>query len=213
LNVYRECPLKAKYKFIDKIPEPSSPALENGSKIHKEAERYMNVGGRLPVSLKLLKDKFKAIKAIKDGEISTELQWAFTKTWQPTDWFGRDAWCRTVLDLFAVFDNEDKTGLDALVVDYKTGKVYPKDEEQLTLYAVGTFMKHAAVDRVTTQLWYTKTGHVIGHEYTRKDLKKLQNYWVKESRKLLADTQFKPMPSNGCRWCNFGSNGIKVCQY
>ena len=40
-NVYNTCPAQAKYKFIDKLPEPGSPAMDRGSAIHKGVEQYI----------------------------------------------------------------------------------------------------------------------------------------------------------------------------
>ena len=40
-TVYDQCPAKAAYKFIDKLPEPPAPALDRGSLIHKQAELFI----------------------------------------------------------------------------------------------------------------------------------------------------------------------------
>lgn len=40
-SVYKQCPAKARYKFIDKLPEPAAKPLDRGSLIHKQAENYI----------------------------------------------------------------------------------------------------------------------------------------------------------------------------
>ncbi len=40
LSDYEACPLKAKIKHLDKVSEPSSPALKRGSDIHELAAKY-----------------------------------------------------------------------------------------------------------------------------------------------------------------------------
>ncbi len=40
-NVYDQCPAKAKYQFIDKLPQPPSKNLERGTLIHKQAECFI----------------------------------------------------------------------------------------------------------------------------------------------------------------------------
>ena len=38
---YALCPLQFKLRYIDKIPEPQSPAMARGDRIHKEIARWL----------------------------------------------------------------------------------------------------------------------------------------------------------------------------
>ena len=56
---YKSCPAKAKYKHIDKLKEPPSPAMERGAAIHNLCEQYVRgTLAKLPPELKLFKDEF-----------------------------------------------------------------------------------------------------------------------------------------------------------
>ena len=60
---YKQCPLKAKLKHLDKISEPPNEAMARGAAIHTLAEKYIKGEGRsLPPELKLFKDEFKKLR-------------------------------------------------------------------------------------------------------------------------------------------------------
>lgn len=205
-SCYNECPAKAKYKFIDKLPEPPAPAMERGDKIHKMAEAYTKGWeSRLPAELKLFKDQFKELKASKP---IVEETWAFTKDWNQTTW---NDWnnCAVRIKVDAACLDEDTL----YVIDHKTGKKRDGYEEQLSLYALGGMLKFPHVVKVETQLWYLDSGDQVEMSYSVGDMKKLQTGWDKKVKPLLSDTKFNPRPSNACRFCTFSKSKGGPCKY
>lgn len=100
---WRQCPLKAKLKHIDKIKEPGNAAMERGSKIHEDAERYIKgTAVKLAPELALFKDEFKMLRALykkKALPMVVEDNWAFTATWTETAWNDWvNCWVRIKLD-------------------------------------------------------------------------------------------------------------------
>ena len=80
---YKQCPLKAKLKHIDKITEPKNEAMERGAAIHDLAEKYIKgTISRLPSDLTLFKAEFakfkKQYKKVINGMV-VEDTWAFTE--------------------------------------------------------------------------------------------------------------------------------------
>lgn len=63
-SAYDQCPAKAMYKFIKKLPEPPAPPLDRGSLIHKQAENFLK---GLPTPIVDEKGPFPRLG--KDGEI------------------------------------------------------------------------------------------------------------------------------------------------
>src|SRR3990167_2871281 len=112
---YTECPAAAKYKFIDKLAEPGSEAMERGNVIHKMAEDYTKgATKKLPQELARFKDEFAELKKSKP---MIEETWAFTKEWAETvwnDWNG--VWLRIKTDAACLDDDT------LYVIDHKTGK-------------------------------------------------------------------------------------------
>jgi CRISPR/Cas system-associated exonuclease Cas4 (RecB family) len=207
LSDWEQCPRRAKLKHLDKIQEPSNPAMERGSQIHKLAEDF--VAGRikkLPVELIDFEKKLKQLK--KRGAVP-EQQWAFTKDWAATSWFGLDAYCRMICDVIMVESNGVVT-----VIDYKTGKVRDEHREQLSLYALGAFIMNPIYDRVQVSLYYvdqkTMTKPV---EFTRDQFEALKKEWTDRAAPMLIDKQFVARPGHYCRWCYFNNSNTGHCEF
>lgn len=206
---YVTCPLRFKLKHIDRIPVPGSPAMERGSQIHKEGENYLKAGkGRVPSSYKNFAEQ---MRQLKDLNPMVEQQWGFTKNWTPTSWFGSDTWLRLVCDVAVVY--EDGT---ADIIDFKTGRKYDTNEEQVELFSTGIFMKFPEVNEVTTRLWYLDVDgdNEVIREYTRGDFERIRDQWNKKVVKMFKDKKFAPTPSHhGCRWCPFKKSEGGPCPY
>lgn len=231
LGTYLECPAKAKYKYLDKLPEPGSDAMRKGSAIHAIAEEY--VSGRLdpkltPEELEAVKEfrphwksifpKWKehfdhAKKLFKRDLARVEDELAFTKTWEVTDWFAKGenaAWCRVKVDLLHIDDGA------LTIVDYKTGKEYASHEGQLRLYALaGMLIYHEDVTRVEARNWYLDSGAQMkfGLDVSPSTIRSLRAEWEAKTKAMLSDTRFAPTPSNACRWCHFRKSNGGPCRF
>lgn len=222
-NEYRGCPAKFKYKALDKLPEPPSPAMERGTAIHKLAEDYTNGKLRtLPAELKLFKDEFKALRGQKVKMV--EEQWAFKSDWSLTkwnDWSG--CWLRVKLDV--AYINAEHNAL--VPIDHKTGKFRDeKNDEyllQLDLYGVAGFAQVPTVDVVSPRLWYIDQGRVFPDpdandaeeeiEYFPKDIKLMRKKWEDRVKPMFMDRTFKPTPGDACRFCHFRKSNGGPCKY
>jgi hypothetical protein len=206
LTDYEKCPAFAKYKYLDKLDEgPKGPALLRGGEIHKDAEEYLKGEKRtLPETLKYFKSEFsdlKKKKAVAEG------QWAFNAGLNPVEWFSPSTWVRMIVD--AQVSNTKS----ARVIDFKTGKLWPHHEDQLSLYAMGGFSAFTGVKKIKTELWYLDYGEMKSSEYELVDAPELLKYWQKRSKPMLEDTKYPTTPSqNSCRWCNFKASKGGPCK-
>ncbi len=210
LHDYRTCPAKAKYKHLDKLPEPPNNAMARGTDIHKLAEDYaMNRLKRVPEELKLFKEEFKLARENVSPFKAAELEWAFTSAWQSCDWKDWNrAWVRVKIDL--IYEYEP---LALRVVDHKTGKMRGEHEEQLDLYAVAAFKAKPEIEKVEAALWYLDEGQETKKSYTRADEAKLVKFWDRETRGMMRDTVFKPKPNNLCKWCSYSAAKGGPCKF
>ena len=218
---YEECPLKAKLKFVDKIKEPSAPAMARGNNIHKLAEGYTKgldyvtieedgvskqvFTKKLPPELKLFADQFKELKKSKPV---VEETWAFRKDWSQTtwdDWNG--CWVRIKTDA-ACLDGDT-----LYVIDHKTGKHREGYHTQMSLYALGAMLMYPTVKTVNTQLWFLDHGTDETAEFTSDEFSALKKDWEKRVTPMLNDTRFAPKPGNGCRFCHFSKAKGGPCKY
>ena len=217
-SVYKLCPAKAKYLYIEKLKEPPSPAIERGAQIHDLAEKYIKSQLRaLPPELKKFEDDFKALRKQYKKKIHgmvVEDQWAFTKDWTETawnDWI--KCWVRIKIDCAEHVDEETLR-----VRDWKTGKFREQQQEdyaeQLELYALAALLLHPHINRVMTELVYLDEGTVFAiSDKRREDLPALKKLWEKRVTAMLKDQRFAPRPNDKCRWCHFSKAKGGPCKF
>ena len=217
---YEECPRKAKYKFIDKLPEPKGAALERGTMLHELAEYFLRgIKKTVPKELKLIADVLKKLK--KQGALA-EAEFAFNKEWKPVDWFAKDTWCRVKADA-TVLPVLGKDVPTVKIDDFKSGgkadklsfQDNPDYELQLELYALAGLLRYETAEEADASLIFIDHGKVIPVEkrYTRKDIPRLKKLWEKRTKRMLADTVFVPNPGKACTWCHFRKSKGGPCSY
>ena len=217
---YDQCPLKCKLKHIDHIREPDNEHTRRGSLVHKLAEQF-TVGQlrAFPMELgKLFKPKFMELRTLK---ALCEKQWAFTKLWDPTTWFGDSTWCRVKMDAHHLSTTKVKTlrTTEVNVIDHKTGREHSEHSEQRSLYAVSAFKMYPDAKVVNASHWYldskaTDVEKAVQTEtFKASQLPTLIKEWEQRTRAMLNDTRFAPRPSNACRWCHFRKENGGPCQY
>lgn len=212
-SLYEQCPLKLRLSVIDKIKEPSSPAMDRGTDIHKLAEEYLRgIKRTVPKELHLFSDEMKRLRAIVKRDPATKIEetWAFRNNWVTTTWDDWDgAWLRVKLDL-AHFE-----GNALIITDWKTGKFRQDSADeyqiQLELYALAALIIYA--DRpdlvVLPRLVYTDQGIVYpgdsttARDYTPRDLPLLKKTWLARTKPMLRDKTFAPKPNRFCGWCHY----------
>jgi PD-(D/E)XK nuclease superfamily len=218
---YRACPAKFKYKHLEKLPEPPSPAMARGTAIHKLAEDFTNGKLRtLPQELALFKDGFKRLRGQKVKMV--EEQWAFAPNWTLTkwnDWTG--CWLRVKLDV--AYINVEHNAL--VPIDHKTGKFREeKNEEymlQLDLYGTAGFAQVPTVDVISPRLWYLDYGRIYPDpeqdeheiEFFKKDATAMKKKWEARVAPMFRDRTFKPTPGDACRFCYYRKSNGGPCKF
>lgn len=203
---YEKCPRKAKYKHVDRIPDGGSPAMERGTAIHKMAENYLNFTDKtLSKELSLFKKEFTTLKS-KTPRV--EDQWAFDKSWGKVTWFDKTAWLRIKVDAWALPRPQTMD-----VIDHKTGKRYPGNDLQLSLYALGGFFHQPEVTKINAKLWYLDIGEEVKAEFKIKDKPALQKDWTARVKPMLTDTRFAAKPGNHCSFCPYRKSNGGPCEF
>lgn len=218
---FRQCKFRAKLLYIDKLdedklrPPPKDPTaeqpFERGIRLHDLAEGYVRHGQELPADFASFRPEFEALSAkYKEGKVSLEGEWAHDLDWAPCSWHGDVAWLRLKIDALVFVEPTH-----ALVIDYKTGKRSGnelKHAEQVQLYTLCTLLRYPAVDKVTTELWYTDIDDLARTEYTREQGIRFLKIWDKRGRAVTEEEDFPPNPNKfSCQWCYFGKKGSGVC--
>jgi hypothetical protein len=209
LAQWETCPAQFKYKHLDKLKEEQSAAMARGDKIHKAAAVYVTSPATTrPTELSKFSQLIDELRDMPADIRVVEQQWGFNKNWRPTGWFGKDTWLRVILDAGVVYP--DGT---ADVVDFKTGKKYGTNADQMELFALATFCRYPHLNHVTTRLWYLDSGDEEVAEFEQSDRTEMQQKWEARVTPLFADTVFAPRPNEKCLWCAFARSKNGPCRF
>jgi hypothetical protein len=210
---HRTCPRYAHWRHILKKPEgPKPPAMQRGGDIHKEGELYLLGKARtVPASFA----NFRAeMQELRKARAVAEGKWAMTAKWTAVDFFDWTyAWCRVVLDAHYC-----PLPRRARVIDFKTGRVYPDDnEEQMDLYALAGFSHYEKAQEVDTELWYLDQprgpANPLSRRYFRRELPSLQKKWTRKAQPIMADRRFPPRPGQQCNRCAYSKRKGGECEF
>lgn len=197
---YAQCPAKYEGRKVLKLPEEAGPALLAGRVFHDQVAKHITVPGApapgRPIHKRLL-PVVAQLQQIDDKVV--EMQWAYTKTWKTCGWFARGSaptWLRVILDVGLIYP--DAT---AHVGDWKTGRRYDDNDEQMELFALATFAQYTWVNDVETRLWYVDNGHEEIAEFKRAEEPALRAKWEDRAQRMLADRTFTPKPNDKCGFC------------
>lgn len=228
LDVFESCPYRAKLQYVDRIPQPElvppegkdEHPLVRGIRVHDAGESFVTKDINLIKELEAFSDDFYHARdryRERPGRCVVEEDWAFDRDWAKTGWRSETTWGRLKLDLGLVSDDEKSMR----VVDYKTGKKYPaKHVQQGQLYALVSFLRYPKLEKVTTEFWYldqpckTPEKNKLLNEYSRIKCMMLKDMFDMRATAMTTATDFYPKTSSfTCRWCPYGDNGNKHCEY
>jgi len=210
LSTFEQCPY---HVYLSKVHNGGckplgSTAMNRGSQIHEMLEAYVNgVSDKVTWSaMKSRKYYAPIIEEFRETRIKglcfPELDLAFTKEMQKTDWMAPNAWLRGAIDI-AVF-NKDKTHCD--IYDYKTGsnRSAVKHRSQLMLYACMMFILYPKLQTLRcAAIYLDHRSQPFFTDYHRQDL---DLFWPRFKARLLKVTdavEFLPNPNAfTCAYCS-----------
>jgi len=211
LSCFEKCPKQAEFKFVKKLKEPGSPAMDRGKHIHKLCEEYIRgFHQEIPEEIKGLEDNFKELKELHErGHVLCEEDWAWDEEWKRTGWFDYNTWGRAKVDAFVY---EEGISEQARVIDFKTGKFEGNEEahrEQCELYGSIALKRFPELEEIITEMWY------LDHNKISKFVYDTQTIILKRDRinaraiDMTTATEFPANPHKWkCRWCHFGKEGL-----
>lgn len=211
-STWSTCPLQYKLKFVDKLPDPPSPAMARGDAIHKSLARHID--GKLGEPLhEAVVDPFHKQLIAEMLTIESKMveqQWGFGTNWKPTGWFGKTTWLRSICDVALLYRDDS-----AEVIDWKTGKVYGSNADQMELFALTTMMRFGpnTTGGVKTRLIYLDARQEQEERFAYVDLDRLRAKWQRRADDMLNDRQFMPRPNDKCKFCNFSRSKGGPCRF
>ncbi len=202
---YKRCPFKAKCIYVDKLPMPESPAMNRGLEIHSMFENFLvNKKSKISPKFSFMR---KIINDFRNFEAKAEEEIAYTRLWQLTGWFDKDAWLRVKTDVGFFLEDSWR-----IAVDYKTGKEWDDHRDQSDLYALSEFQRFEP-QKVDVRFIYVDIPKTVTYEYDISEFDMLKKIWNTRGEKMTRDKVFKPRPGGHCRRCTFSKHVNGPCKY
>jgi RecB family exonuclease len=204
LSTFEQCEAQFDYLYVSKrVANQSNDASDYGDRVHKVLEAY----GKGTLDEAALSDEGKqTLKrwgplvdkiTARPGDKFFEHQMSVTRKLQPTGWFDKDVWIRSIADVLVV------DGDTAYCLDYKTGKV-KENPTQLQLFAAMVMWHFPEVQKVKTSFLWLKYDDATNATYERRFLDALWRGMEPRFTKVqdIIDLGvFKAKPSGLCGWC------------
>ncbi len=198
VTAFETCPRRFKLTRLTKeVTEPQTEATIHGNEVHKALEKHLTGEQHLPQKYAQYLPLVEKVKA-KPGKRLVEFKFALTKSFKPTEFFAKDAWCRGVIDAGVV---NEKT---AVVLDWKTGKPKP-DHDQLKLFAGATLAMYPYLETVRTGYVWLAHNKIDSCQFSRDDTAEIWQAFLPRIQRMTRAAEkddFPPKPSGLCtKWC------------
>lgn len=208
LKSFESCPRKYyEMSVVKNYQDKPSEMMTWGNDVHKALEERVRDSKPLPIGMRQW-EPIAAALVKQPGVKLVEQKLALASTFNPTTWFGKNAWVRSIIDLAIV------NGEKAVIVDYKTGKV-KEDYDQLALMAAVMFNQAEELQEISAMfIWLQEEWpeNISKVTYTREELPQLWDRFIKREEAYQdahRNTEFPPKPSGLCRkWC-----AVSSCPY
>lgn len=213
LSDFAQCPLKFKFKYIDKAPnfqmkqEEKSIHLVRGDNVHKALESYLvrrKAGDQniAPSSLAEVRETIPLIEsfivAFGLNNMHPEAQVSINEAWKQVAWFDKESYYRAILDLIGLSPKV------AMIADYKTGKFKdyaPADGMGQLELSSAIALSLWDVDEVKTMYLFVDHKKTIQKTYKREDKTRLVEHFVKFHDRVNAEKNFDPTKNEFCSYC------------
>ncbi|QQR77711.1 MAG: PD-(D/E)XK nuclease family protein [Candidatus Moraniibacteriota bacterium] len=234
LGTYQTCPLKYKFKEINRLREPKSKEAVFGTLVHSTL-KFFHEPALLPPSLEDALNHFSknwndavydnpdeeraAFSAGVDiirryAEHNDPKDFAIIALESPFQIEIADS-TGTTHTIKGIIDRIDKTPTGYEIIDYKTGRKMPSQADvdhnlQLSVYAkafLARYPKEAEhLESLTVSLYFLKHGVKLSSTRTAGDLQKVDDIFLETIQEIEAG-HFEPRVNPLCDWCGFQ----KIC--
>jgi RecB family exonuclease len=224
ISMYRACPQRWKFRYIDKVPEKPRSHFSFGKSVHSALEFLFEKIGEPWPSLDVVVEQYR-LKWLREGyESPVQEKWFFQEGERIVKGFyskhqnDRKSALRVeykfTIDVDGVpvmgyIDRVDKLPNGNLsIVDYKTGKAFDKSrvriDPQITLYQMACAQTlNATVESVT--LYHLNSLTPLTVPAHSKKQESDYRAVVVEAAKGITDQKFEPKPDERghCMWCDY----------
>ncbi|MBU2564322.1 PD-(D/E)XK nuclease family protein [Patescibacteria group bacterium] len=229
LDTFKQCPLRYKYQQIDRIRTPKNKDAVFGNKIHTALEYFHS---KTPCS-PTLDELLNKLKEIWDSEVFQNEQEdilyfseaikilknyhsSFSQIKEKPAILGTETRFEILLEkndkkatLSGIIDRIDKTSQGIEIVDYKTAKRLPSQQDidnslQLSLYCLGLMKRwpEFKLKDISLSFYFLKHQEKLTTTRTKEQLDLVKEKVFDDLEKI-EKSNFKPTPTPLCDWCGY----------
>lgn len=215
LRDFENCRAMFKRRHIEKLKEPESRALTEGSAKHDAIEQWFK-GWYKPKELKALQQVLGTMRPtfekLKSKQPFTEQMWAHAKDWSALEnGFDKTAWIRAKTDAHLVTSSGyGKTGY---VFDWKTGRPKPMGQDQMRFYAMLMMLRYPGVEHVKLELWYIDHDKILDDGMDRAALSAVRKEFTRRANRIYNEVTWSEEPGLDCKWCPFRKSIGGPCSF
>lgn len=207
ISKYKECPRRYAYQYLVGLKEPSTAAMDRGTRLHKLCEEYVGDKSKqmaCPYDLKRIGLK---LYNLRDKGAIPEQEWYVTRDWEPCGKAHPLAWIKAVVDVHYVQDQEILR-----LHDYKSGREYPSHADQLELYSTLGLLQYPTTRRAVASAVYIDSGLESRERSIIRDmLPAITRKWGGVIERMEGDAAFLPTAGAHCGRCPHASNNGGPC--
>jgi len=206
LKTFETCHAKFDYQYNQKLDRGSAgPAAQRGIDIHRAIEESLHGRSDVPSESGHVADTIQAVR-ISAAPFYIEYNLHLDRDWKRV--ITGDYWYHGVLDLL-IFPEPGQ----AVIRDWKTGRIYPDHDQQKELYSLAVFCAFPEVQEVVTHWDYLDQGKTVTRTFLPWMVEPAKERWTNRVRRMEEATEFIPMPGYGCRWCNYSNSKGGPCRF
>lgn len=209
LRLYGDCPRAFECRYIKKLPEMPSEALERGKAVHEAIAAYVKhcLKEGLLTDLEFLRDYQgtdevrEILETYADSHVINPGKYEIEEMWKL--WLGNGKWL-----FWAVIDLLEDKGELVIIEDAKTDHALRPQSEidkdlQLRTYAWAASMKYPKADEFRCRIDFVRHGVTRETTYTRDDIPAIEKQLIQQVETIEADKDFAPTPGSFCNLCSF----------
>ncbi len=221
---YNSCPLRYKFRYIDKIQIPQKTELEFGSLMHSIVQNALKRDPIIPSEeelIKLYNEGFDQITFKDDRQkkqywpVGKDIIRIFLETLKPgfRDTIATEKRFYIQLNdkhaISGAIDRVDKLPFGAYeIIDYKTN-FKPKTQQeidrdkQLGIYHLAMQNLWPEAKDVRLSMYFLKPNLKLSTSRRDDEIQALKEELIETAEKIESDTEFRPRRNSLCDWCDF----------
>lgn len=207
LEMFESCAKKYFHLKVAKdFKDEDTTWSAEGKEIHDALFKRVVLDKPLPLQLRPLEPMAKRFADAR-GQKFGEMKLALNAEFKPREFFAKDVWVRSIVDLLIIQD-----GTHAIIVDWKTGKNRKDDYDQIKLSAAVLSQWMPELDKFTLLYVWTKLSEISPPKVLEKD--HLPTVWAEQMPRAqriqdaLKTTSFPASESGLCKFCP-----VTTCPY